>query len=248
MRFCNENNALIAQNNGETLRIEAWGKDSFRVRSTMFPEFKNLEWALTEKPEASQSKVTISEEDHWVGDGTIDKRPIAEITNGRIKAVVNFAGVISFYRDGELFLREYFRAYDGTLSGSSRCLKVVNREWKGLHGARNYRLNMKFEANKGEKIYGMGQYQDGQLNLKGCVLELAQRNSQITVPFMISSRNYGLLWNNPAIGRVTFGNNYTEWIAESTTQMDYWITVGDTPKDLVNSYTAVTGRAPAFPG
>ena len=247
MRFCNENNALIAQNNGETLRIEAWGKDSFRVRSTMFPEFKNLEWALTEKPEASQSKVTISEEDHWVGDGTIDKRPIAEITNGRIKAVVNFAGVISFYRDGELFLREYFRAYDGTLSGSSRCLKVVNREWKGLHGARNYRLNMKFEANKGEKIYGMGQYQDGQLNLKGCVLELAQRNSQITVPFMISSRNYGLLWNNPAIGRVTFGNNYTEWIAESTTQMDYWITVGDTPKDLVNSYTAVTGRAPAFP-
>ncbi len=247
MRFSNENNALIAQNNGETLRIEGWGKDSLRVRATMFSEFRNLEWALTEKPAETKAAVTISEEDHWVGDGTIDRKPIAEITNGRLRAVVNFAGIISFYKDGELFLREYFRAYDGTLSRSSRCLKVVNREWKGLHGARNYHLNVKFEANKGEKIYGMGQYQDGQLDLKGCVLELAQRNSQISVPFMLSNKGYGLLWNNPAIGRVTFGNNYTEWIAQSTTQMDYWITAGDSPKTILESYTSVTGRAPAFP-
>ncbi|SCX88172.1 alpha-D-xyloside xylohydrolase [Lachnospiraceae bacterium XBB2008] len=247
MRFTKENGILIAQNNGETLRIEAWGKDSLRVRSTMFSEFKNLEWALTEKPDVTDASVEISEEDHWVGDGTIDKRQIASITNGRMKAVVNFAGIISFYRDGELILREYYRQYDGTLSKSSRCLKIVNREWKGLIGGRNYRLNMKFEANKGEKIYGMGQYQDGQLDLKGCVLELAQRNSQISVPFMLSNKNYGLLWNNPAVGRVTFGNNYTEWIAESTTQMDYWITVGDSPKSILESYTAVTGRAPKYP-
>ena len=247
MRFTNDNNALIAQNNGETLRIEAWGPDSLRIRSTMFSEFKNLEWALTEKPAASVPSVEIAEEDHWVGDGTIDKKPIATITNGRIKAVVNFAGVITFYRDGVQILREYFRAYDGTLSRSSRCLKVVNREWKGLIGGRNYKLNMKFEANAGEKIYGMGQYQDGQLELKGCVLELAQRNSQISVPFMLSNMNYGLLWNNPAVGRVTFGKNYTEWVAESTTQMDYWITAGENPKEILKSYTAVTGHAPAFP-
>ncbi len=157
MRFISENNALVALNNGETLRIEAWGPDSLRVRSTMFPEFKNLDWALSEKPKASSPKVNITEEDHWVGDGNIDKRPIASIENGRIKAVVNFAGIISFYRDGELVLREYYRQYDGTISRSSRCLKIVNRTWKGLYGGRNYELNVKFEPNKGEKIYGMGQ-------------------------------------------------------------------------------------------
>ena len=247
MRFEKDGNALIAQTNGETLRIEPWGADSLRVRSTMFSSFKDLDWALTETPGKCDAKITIEEEDHWVGDGTIDTRPIAAITNGHIKAVVNFAGIITFYKDDKQILREYFRMYDGTLSKSSRCLKVVNREWKGVIGARNYKLNLKFESNDGEKIFGMGQYQDGCLDLKGCVLELAQRNSQISVPFMVSSLGYGMLWNNPAVGRVTFGKNYTEWIAESTTQMDYWVTAKDTPKDILKSYTDVTGRAPAFP-
>lgn len=247
MQFINDNNSLIAKANGEILRIEAWGPDSLRVRATKFHDFKDLDWALTEKPQACSPVVTIAEEDHWVGDGTIDKKPIATIVNGAIKAVVNFAGIITFYKNDEMILREYFRMYDGTLSKESRCLKIVSREWKGVIGARNYKLNMKFEANAGEKIFGMGQYQQDCMDLKGCVLELAQRNSQISVPFMMSSKGYGMLWNNPAVGRVTFGKNYTEWIAESTTQMDYWITAAGTPKDIMNAYSAVTGHAPEFP-
>lgn len=62
----------------------------------------------------------------------------------------------------------------------------------------------------------MGQYQQSQLNLKGCKLELAQRNSQATVPFLISNYGYGLLWNNPGIGEVTFANNITEWKISDT--------------------------------
>ena len=58
-------------------------------------------------------------------------------------------------------------------------------------------------------------------------LELAQRNSQISVPFADIKSRYGMLWNNPAVGQVTFGKNYTEWTARSTKQMDYWLTVAD---------------------
>ena len=247
MQFINENNTLVVRNNGETLRIEAWGKDSLRVRSTMLPAFTDQDWALTEAVQPQNAAVEICEEDHWVGDGTIDKRQIASITNGRIKAVVNFAGIITYYRDGEKFLREYFRSYDGSLSKESRCLKVINREWKGIIGGSEFSLNMKFESNDGEKIFGMGQYQQSYMDLKGCVLELAQRNSQISVPFAVSSLGYGMLWNNPAVGQVTFGKNYTEWIARSTKQMDYWLTVADGPKQILENYTAVTGHAPMFP-
>ena len=42
MIFQQEQNALIARKGGETLRIEAWGKDSLRVRATMFPQLKSL--------------------------------------------------------------------------------------------------------------------------------------------------------------------------------------------------------------
>ena len=247
MSFSRDGNALVIRRQGETVRIEAWGKDSLRVRSTMQGQFTGNLWALTEKIPETQVSVTIDGRETGDGDGAVDTAESAAITNGRLKAVVNFAGVISFYRDNNLILREYYRSYGGTLSRESRCLKVVNREWKGIIGGSEYSLHLKFESNDGEKLFGMGQYQQPYLDLKGCTLELAQRNSQISVPFAVSSLGYGFLWNNPAVGQVTFGKNYTEWIARSTKEMDYWITVADTPKQLLENYTDVTGHADLFP-
>ena len=155
--------------------------------------FSGQDWALTERVEKAEACITVEEVDHWVGDGSIDKREQAAIVNGRMKAVVNYAGVISFYKDNVLILREYFRAYDGTVSRESLCLKIFNREWKGIVGGSEYSLNVKFESTKDEKIFGMGQYQQDCMDLKGCVLELAQRNSQISVPFAASSLGDGLL-------------------------------------------------------
>ena len=64
---------------------------------------------------------------------------------------------------------------------------------------------------------------------------------------MLSSRGYGFLWNNPAIGTATFGINKTEWYAKSTKKLDYFITAGDTPAEIEENYTAATGRAPKMP-
>lgn len=246
MRFEEKDGALLAYHQGEMLRIESWGEDSLRVRATKLGGFTNEDWALTEPVPAGNAVVEIGEMDHRLSSGVVEKRPMAVITNGRIQAKVNFAGVITFYRDGTVFLQEYFRNYDGTISRESRCLKVINREWKGIIGGSESKLNVKFESNDGEKIFGMGQYQHSYMDLKGCTLELEQRNSQISVPFMVSSYGYGMLWNNPAVGQVTFGKNYTEWNARSTRQMDYWLTVADTPKKILEHYTEVTGRAPGF--
>ena len=92
----------------------------------------------------------------------------------------------------------------------------------------------------------MGQYQQPFLNLRGCVLPLEQRNSQVSVPFLVSDKGYGMLWNNPATGEVSFANNLTKWIADETDTMDYWITVAENPKKLVENYTACVGRAPVM--
>lgn len=243
MIFQKENNALIARRGGETLRIEAWGKDAFRVRAWMDDNRCPCDWALTDTPATVSCEIRTGEESTRDG----EHLPCAEIVNGRLRATVNFTGVVSFFRDDRLILREFFRFYGGTLVNTSRCLKLVNREWKGNIGATDYMLTVRFDPNKDEKIFGMGQYQQEEMNLKGSVLELAQRNSQISVPFMVSSLGYGFLWNNPAVGRVTFASNLTEWIARSTKQMDYWICAGETPKEILEKYTAVTGRAPMFP-
>ncbi|WP_026489571.1 glycoside hydrolase family 31 protein [Butyrivibrio sp. XBB1001] len=244
--ICNEN-SLICRRQGETLRIEAWGEDSLRVRATMNRDFTGRNWALTEKIKETKALVKTYIVPEKTGEGTIAENEWASITNGRIRAEVNYAGVLSFYRDDKLFLREYFRSYGGTISKESRCLKLVNREWKGLYGGDNYSLKVRFESNDGEKIFGMGQYQQQNMDLKGCTLELAQRNSQASVPFAVSNLGYGLLWNNPGVGQVTFGNNMTLWDMRSTKEMDYYITVADTPKDIVANYTLASGHADKFP-
>ena len=246
MIFQKDGNALTARRGGETLCIEGWGKDALRVTAYMYDSRSESDWALTEKPEPITCRIHIGDEANPTGDGTFSV-PYAEIENGRIRAKVNYAGVISFYRDGELILREYYRCYGGTLVKTSRCLKVINREWKGNIGGSEYSLTVRFDANRNEKIFGMGQYQQEDMNLKGTMLELAQRNSQISVPFMVSSLGYGFLWNNPAVGKATFANNLTEWVARSTKQMDYWICAGNDPKEILQKYTAATGHAPMFP-
>ena len=247
MDFIAESNALVFKRQGEMVRIESHGKDSLRIRATMLGSFTGRDNALSEKVEEAKADVSIFDVGYTNGDGSKETRKHAKIVNGRIYAEVNFAGVISIFKDNSLILREYFRSYDGTISKESRCLKVVNREWKGVQGSDNFKLKVRFDSNSGEHIFGMGQYQQNVLDLKGCTLELCQRNSQISVPFYLSSLGYGLLWNNPGVGQVTFGNNITIWDMYSVKEMDYWITVADTPKEILANYTNATGHAGTFP-
>ena len=228
------------------LRIEPWGRDALRIRATMNPDFTGEEWALTETPDNVRAEIIFGEESHREGDGTYKNYPCASITNGRIRATVNHGGVITLYKDGQQILRELFQNYGGSITRESHCLKVVNREWTPYIGG-DYRLTVRFEPNDGEKLYGMGQYQQPYMELKGCTLELAQKNSQTTVPFLVSSLGYGMLWNNPAVGEVSFGKNVTKWVAQCCRDMHYWVTGGDAPKELLFNYTAVTGRAPMMP-
>jgi alpha-D-xyloside xylohydrolase len=65
-------------------------------------------------------------------------------------------------------------------------------------------VSQRFNPGTDEAFYGLGQHQNAQMNLNGEDVELAQHNMDIAVPFVVSSRNYGLLWDNHAIGR--FGN------------------------------------------
>ena len=110
-----------------------------------------------------------------------------------------------------------------------------------------HHFEVQFAARDGERFYGLGQHQHGRLDQKGAVVELVQRNTEVSIPFLVSSRGYGFLWNNPAIGRVELGTNVTRWVSEATRQLDYWITAADEPAALVRAYTEVTGRAPLLP-
>lgn len=125
-------------------------------------------------------------------------------------------------------------------------LNIDAREHRPIVGG-DYEITARFESNPNEKIFGMGQYQQPYLDLKGSELELAHRNSQASVPFALSSLGYGFLWNNPAVGRVTFAKNMTTWYAVSSKKLDYWITAGDTPAEIEQAYANAVGKVPMMP-
>lgn len=70
--------------------------------------------------------------------------------------------------------------------------------------------------------------------------------SQASVPFAISSLGYGILWNNPGVGRAVFGNNIMSFENYGTKVMDYWFVAGDTPAEIEEAYAKATGTVPIY--
>lgn len=254
MRISIENHRLVLCRGVQTLWLEPWGENSLRLRMTCDPKMDDNDWALTEKVPACPAQITVEEFDntdpwykaeeyaHYHQTGKI-----YTLTNGKITAKVNDEGWISYYNQrGELLTAEYWRTRD-RINRYCAPLRLEGRVLQPIPGTSDYTLTARFEAFDDEKIFGMGQYQQKNLNHKGAVLELAHRNSQASVPFLISSRGYGFLWNNPAFGTATFATNKTEWYARSTKKLDYFITAGDDPFEIEQNYTAATGRSPMMP-
>ena len=236
-----ESQRLIWQFDRQTLIIEPWGENSLRVRASCQPHIADTDWALLP---TTPLPVEITQGNEMLS-----------LRNGNITATLNQRGQLAFYNQhGELLLEEFWRQRTTVGIGATEksqdkyisALKLDGREFRPIPGGK-YQLTVRFEARRDEKIYGMGQYQQEGLDLKGCTLELAQRNSQASVPFMVSSLGYGLLWHNPAIGEATFGKNITRWEAQVTDQMDYWITAGDSPAQIMRQYGRAVGTAPMMP-
>ncbi len=253
-RFSQEGNRLIYRYDAEQLWVEPWGPNSFRVRATQLPEMPVQDWSMLPQPDVAVDIRIVQDPraTQHVGLGSgVAKRSgdmmMATLTNGKLTCTVSGSGKLTFANsDGKVLLEEFVRNRKNVVKEFASALGVDAREFRPIPGG-DYALTMRFESNPDEKLYGMGQYQQPFLNVKGCTMELAHRNSQASVPFCVSSEGYGFFWHNPAVGQVTFGRNVTEWKAVSTQILDYWITAGDTPAEIEEAYANVTGKVPMMP-
>ena len=232
-----EDQRIIYEYDGESMWLEPWGKNSLRVRAAKLrPIDESMAWALLPRKE-TQAKAEVGE---WEGE------PAAFMENGSICARVQKNGRITITdRDGKVLLQEFVR--NRSVKGTNFSpMMLSGREFLPMRGP-DRAITVRFESDPEEKLYGMGQYQQELLNLKGAVLELAHRNSQVSIPFVLSDKNYGFFWNSPAVGTASFGTNRTEWKAESAPQVDYWVTAGENPRQIMHQYAVATGMPSMMP-
>ncbi|NUP42881.1 MAG: glycoside hydrolase family 31 protein [Streptomyces sp.] len=207
----------------EILRIEPWGPDAVRVRASSGTIDPTVPGALESPPSPSpQAEVSVSD------DGC------ARLLNGRL--------IVEASADGRL---RFCHAVSGRELLADKD-PYTHHAGPRVHAAGG-RTEQHFEAYDGERLHGLGQHLHGRLDQKGCVIDLVQGNTVAAIPFLHSSRGYGLLWNNPATGRVELGADTTRWTADAGGRVDYWITAGDTPAQILDAYTLVTGRPPLLP-
>jgi alpha-D-xyloside xylohydrolase len=98
-----------------------------------------------------------------------------------------------------------------------------------------------------EGIYGLGQHQAGVWNYRGESVDISQENSNISVPLMLSSKGYGIFWNNTSRSR--FNNRFANILyisSEVADVIDYYFLYGPDFDKIIGSYRDLTGQAPMF--
>ena len=163
------------------LKITVCNETIMQVNYTLADTFSTKKSLILDGKKWPETKFSISEKNH-----------IAEIATRKMKALVNTeTGQVSFYDfKGNLLLKE---KKDG------KTITPIIQE-----GFKTNEITARFESSPDEAIYGLGQHQDRLLDIKGYDLDLFQRNTEVYIPFFVSTKGYGLLWHNYAYTK--FGN------------------------------------------
>ena len=176
------------QNYGPSqIRLQVVGDRIIRVQATAEQSFRNKQ-SLIIVPQKGKANYKVEEQ----GDDLI-------ITTAAMRAVLNEAtGQITFYDlKGQVLLNEVaqggktFKPF--TVPDREIGVDIAKVPDAQKHG---WSWRALFDSPDNEAFYGLGQHQSEELNMKGKNEDLFQYNTKVSVPFVISNKNYGILWDS----------------------------------------------------
>ena len=120
-------------------------------------------------------------------------------------------------------------------------------------GAKGYRVAATFDSPAGEHYYGLGQQQKGWMDLRDHEIRCwhdygAIGGEDVCVPFLVSSRGYGLVWDNPSKTTVDLGfNGRNMWSSEVGDRVSYFVIAGENSDEIYEGYRLLTGVTHLLP-
>lgn len=126
-------------------------------------------------------------------------------------------------------------------------VKEVIKEAAKVFDQRLYRTRLYLQWQEGEAIYGLGQHEEGQLNLRGTTVYLHQANLKISIPLLVSSLGYGILMDT--YSPMIFNDNaYGSYLyTEADQELDYYFIQGENLDGVIKGYRQLTGKAAMLP-
>jgi len=150
------------------------------------------------------------------------------------------------------------KLYSVRIARSNSCMAIWNRFGKLLlrespEGGRtgvlqdSVEIKDNFLLTADEALYGLGQYRDSVLNLRGRKRELVQFNTQVAIPVLLSTNGWGMFWDNPS--RTVFSDSHQGMSFKSDvgSSVNFYVFVGAKLDDIIAGYRALTGDAPLLP-
>lgn len=217
--------ALGVKSKLQSMDVEVQFYSPSIVRILKSPEgvaFKKESLSVTKKPQVT--KFTIQQ-----------KGDVLSLKSEKLKVDVNLkSGNISYYTvAGAALLSE-------AVSGS----KFTDFDDAG---SKTYSINQLFTLDKDEAIYGLGQQQRGKLSLRNAKINMVQGNVDDYIPFLVSTKGYGLFWENYSPTVFEDKPESASFKSEVGDCIDYYFMVGGNIDGSIAGMRELTGQAPMFP-
>jgi alpha-D-xyloside xylohydrolase len=109
-----------------------------------------------------------------------------------------------------------------------------------------FTIEQKFQLTQNEGIYGLGQHQYGYMNYRGRTVKLVQTNTDAVTPFLISTMNYGILWDNYSKTIFHDDTSGASLWSEVANGIDYYFISGANMDSVISGYRYLSGQAPLY--
>lgn len=217
---------LVAHNDYEALEVSVCGEGLIHVvaRPVAAPASTAARpWMLEQAESCPGTAFKFSEADG-----------VATLSTVTLSVSMSTQGALTFkMADGQTLLREH---------------PNLPRTYIASEAAGLYHLEDRFDPDPTEGIYGLGQHQSGLFNYRGSTVELAQNNTDVAIPLLLSTKGYGILWNTASLSymdnRFPLNINFESMAAD---QLDYYVLYGPEMDQIIHKYRSLTGHAPLLP-
>jgi alpha-D-xyloside xylohydrolase len=176
------------ENSAKSIRLELVNDQIIRVVASPTDQFST-----------AKSLCVVDQTGAPVAFEAVEQNDSLILTAAKVKAAVSLStGAVVFYgENGKRLLQE--RA-----TGSKTFTPIT------VEGTSGYSFSQIFESPDDEAFYGLGQHQSDEFNYKGRNEILFQYNTKVSVPFVVSNKNYGLLWDNYSVTKFGDPRDYSE--------------------------------------